>query len=78
MAWKDWLPQPTEDEWHTMKYLFIGFITVCYYMSIFAWRAALRDTNVQKRARILRDLGVRESRPYMFIGFLHPFWYVAY
>ena len=71
------LPRPTRGEWNTMGYLFIGTLAVCYYISLFAWRLALRDTNVQKRMRILRDLGVREPRRYMFVGFFHPFWYVA-
>ncbi|PKI83147.1 GDP-Man:Man3GlcNAc2-PP-dolichol alpha-1,2-mannosyltransferase [Malassezia vespertilionis] len=54
-------------------FIFSFAITFMYYISRFAWRRALRDTNKQKRARILVSLGIREPGKYMFVGFLHPY-----
>lgn len=71
-----WLPNPTREDVLRFTVLFTVTAAIMYFVSFFAWRLALRDTNVQKRMRILRELGVRESRKFMFVGFLHPYWYV--
>ncbi|WFD42170.1 GDP-Man:Man3GlcNAc2-PP-dolichol alpha-1,2-mannosyltransferase [Malassezia psittaci] len=73
MDWADLVPRPTQDEWHSMGYIFIAMAIVCYYLSVFAWRLALRDTNAEKRMRILKGLDIDTKRPYVFIAFLHPF-----
>lgn len=66
-----WMPVPTLYEVVRFFGIFAATITGCYIMSIFAWRQALRDTNGDKRRRILESLGVRERRNYLFVGFLH-------
>lgn len=62
--------------WIRLFGYFLLTLLGCYVLSTFAWRAALRDTNVDKRRRILMKLGRRPTGAApMFIGFLHPFSY---
>lgn len=72
----DWVPIPTPYDVLKFLVMLTGTLTVCNYLALLAWRAALRDTNVQKRIRIVQKLGIREPRQYMFVGFLHPNSYV--
>ncbi|KAL4401482.1 asparagine-linked glycosylation protein [Malassezia pachydermatis] len=60
--------------WVRLFLIFIATLTGCNFLANVAWRAALRDTNGEKRRQILQKLGrLNDGRMYMFVGFLHPY-----
>ena len=65
-----------EPMWYWLGRMLLVFVACTVgvnFISTFAWRKVLRDTNAEKRRRILQDLQLPIGRVrYMFVGFLHP------